>query len=466
MPAAWKPIRPLPLLISLLGAHSAVAADLTVGDVVSPSTIYAGTGSLVSFEVENLGTPLTGDYTVEVLLSADAVVDGGDLVIGSATHGEIGWQSVIVDTSPSTTPGGYFVGVRILPLPGETDTTNNDRIGDPVDLLEVLLAVDDASPINLMVHANEAESAGATLEVSNAGSPSTVLVFTAAPTSAAPWLQIDPPSGFSVAPDDAVEVTLKGLPAGLPQGPHSVTLRFQNLMVETDFTDVTVTLLVDDPKFDAGDRILGTIDAADDVDAAVFAGVKGEKLKLKLRSKKGDLKTQIDVVDPDGNVEDTLTWKHSGKFVKKTTKLSMSGDYTLRIGGKGSTTGSYDIKTGCSLPKLAEKRTVTLSGPDEAQPAEVDVLLLPGAELAFTLIPNEQFVGPLTLGLTTPSGKTLDLTKAEVVDGKVKIEGIVADEVGLYRLLVSGFGPSGQSEVTVKVKPNQPDKTTDEVVLP
>lgn len=460
----------VPCAIALLTAGfvpSATAADLTVSALVTPGTLYAGTGALAYFELQNLGSALTADYTAELVLTSDGVIDASDPVVATVSNDLIGWQSVLLSTATTAAPGTYRFGLRVLPVAGETNTGNNQLLGDEVDLLRVDLELADGSPLDFMARASDAETAPATVVVHNVGTTASVLIFSVEPTEPTPWLDLTPASGFTLAGGDPLTISIKALPLGLPQGVYSTVLRFQNWLVPSDFHDITVQLCVDDPKFTPGQRLIGDIDDSADQDVALFDALKGEVLRLKLRSPEGNLAARLELVDPDGAIETTLTWKHSPTYLLKSVKLARSGEYTLRIGGKGPTTGTYDIKTSCKLPKTAKPREfdVTVKQDDTAS---VSMLLLAGATVDLKFAPNLAFEGPLGLVFVLPDGTQIDL-QAMVIqdgDGSVSVPDIVAGQTGEYQVILSGFGADPKAQVAVTIDPLQPTKLAGDIAVP
>jgi hypothetical protein len=100
--------RMLPSAFAVLLAGAANAAtDLAPISVVGAGTSYTKAPTLVTVNVANFGDPLVGSYTLEVLLSTDAVIDGSDLTVGTLSTSAIGSVNV-----PVTLPANALTGLH------------------------------------------------------------------------------------------------------------------------------------------------------------------------------------------------------------------------------------------------------------------------------------------------------------------------------------------------------------------
>ncbi len=457
-------------LATALGASSSAFAgvpDLGPTSVVGPGTSYTSAPTIVTVNVANFGDPLIGNYTLEIVLSTDSVVDGSDLVVGSLSTSTLGYVGVPL-TVPANAPTGLlYWGARISGASGELALANNAAIGTQGYVQALDLSLDDASPIQFFVRPSDVTSLQAEVVVNNLGTPDSVLVFSVDPQQPAPWLEIAPPSSFAVAGQTGQPIDLIAHYEGLVPGSYSTTLRFQNFFNTSDFVDLPVTLTVGDPKFVPGDRLLGQVASIGDKDDMKFDGIKGMLLKIKFGVKAGDLAPQVQVIDPNGQVETTLNFSNKQKL-KKVAKLKTSGEYTLRVLSKdGTTTGGWFAKTDRKLPKAGEARVVNVKSPG-AGFASVEVRLLPGAKLDFAVRINNVFAGPTQLGFMSPLGSQLDiLSNIQPANGKeTRVEDVLTEKCGSYFIEVAGFGADPKAKAKVGVLPVQPKRGKAKVYVP
>jgi hypothetical protein len=455
-------------LLGLAGQAAAAEPDLGPVAVVGPGTTYLDAPSLVTVHVANFGDPLVGDYTIEILLSADGIVDPSDPVVAVTTASGTGAINV-----PVTLPNGLSTGLqswaaRLSGAAGELALANNALVGTLVYVEALDLELADPSPLVFGLRPTDPIPAPIELFVNNLGSPGSVLVFSIQVLNPVPWLVVDPPSSFAVGGEAGQPITLAIDHTGVMPGVYPTTLRFQSWSHPADFVDLEVTLDVGLPRFVVGDRLLGQVAVPGDVDEMNFDGLKGMKLKLAAGVKSGDVATRVEIVDPDGQVEKVVNFKPSKKLIQKVVKLKQSGEYTLRVVDKsGNGTGGYVIQTNRRVPKAARPRFVKVT--DEGGGiGDVEVRMLPGAKLDFVVKPNQMFAGPVALGFTTAAGTPLDIL-ANILPpsgGAVRVENVLIQTVGAYWIHVAGFGGTPGSKAKVKVLPVQPKKGKSKLYLP
>lgn len=447
---------------SVFASASATAAapDLRATTVGGPGQVNADSKVLATIKIDNLGDALTGDYLAEVVLSQDLLVDAADPVVATITSDFIGSQSVLCTIPWGMADVPHIWGLRVT-IAGDSDVTNNWTLGPFVNVLFVDLALDDPAPISAAVHVGGPTLDAIPVTVSNAGTVGSIVVFAVEKLVPAPWLTINAPNSFAVGGLPGNDVLLMVDHAGLTPGLYSTTLRFQDSYYPADFEDLEVTLTVGSAVFNPGDKIFGQIAGTGDQDRLEFDAVKGMKLVLRIRSSSGDLKPILSVVDPSGDVSDFIKLKHSKKTVKKVLKIKSSGRYALQIEGAPGTEGGYAIRSHRRLPKTATAHVRKFKGLDAGATGIVPTLMLPGGTMEYSVIPNSKFEGPVALGMTIPSGVSLDLSSSltTTAAGTLLIEGLeVNDDSGEFQLAVGGFGGGAKEKVKVLVLPWQPQQ--------
>lgn len=460
----------LGLLVLLVSAHdaNAQAPDLLAFNAQGPGQAQLDNNITVNALLLNLGGPLPAeDITLEILLSADTVVDAGDLVIGTKVVNLVGAFTVSAFIPDTVVPGPYNFALRIPPITGESDTTNNAVIGNAVNVFTTDLCL-VGSPNSLTVGAkvDGPNPAPQTLMVANCAATSGILIFTVFEQTPAPWLDVTPSTGFAVAGFEPQPVTLLFNTLGLGKGEYSTTLQIVNFGNPGDTELVTVTLVVDDIVVRPGDLVLGTIDEADEADECVFSGVAGMKFKVKVEAQTGNLRPKITILDHDDRtIVQSWTLPHSSKALKKSAKLPESGKFILRIEGEGGSVGAYEVLTGLKLPPAARKQKKTLKPVAGSNEASVGILALPGGELDFSVTPKK-FTGPLTVSFLPPTGGAVDIsanTQSDP-DGGATVTAVPLDLVGEYTITLGGFATDGE-KVKLVVTPTQP-VGTGAVILP
>lgn len=440
--------------------------DLDADSAYGPARVYVNTSVTVHVNVQSLGDPLVGDYTAEVILSNDLIVDAGDTVVATLDSDFYGLQTLVASIPPTMTSGLYAWGLRILPAAGEVNLANNAVLTDPVEVARTDLALDDPSPISVFVAASDEEAPSASVLVQNEGTLTSVLIFTVVDQGPAPWLTIDPLSSFAVSGQEGNEINLFFDHSQLPPGDYSTTIRFINYNLPSDFEDLEINLTVGLAEFTPGDRIIGQISSSGDTDRIAFEAVEGMRLVLKMVTPTGKLRPRILLFDPDGNLEKVLRYRHSKKFVKKLAKLKKTGIYTMEISGRGDTIGAYRIKTNRKLPKRARAHRSRLASPGAGGTVDSAVRLLSGATLDFSATPNKKFTGPLLVTFTAPGGLPYDIAPfSHIEDGVVMVEDLQLDELGEFIIHVSGYGADPKESVKLHVLPVQSPKGRGKVYL-
>jgi len=464
-------MRSLPILTAGLGLAALLALPAPVEstpDLVAlfangPGLTHVNSQKLVVINVANFGDELVGDYTAEIVLSEDNVVDGSDLVVGSIVSDFIGSQAVTVNVPFSAPVGQLHWGLRVLPAANEVVLANNASIGTLTTVVKTDLTILDPAPIEMFWSPTDEAAPTAEVAVDNIGSLSSILIFTAQALSPTPWLDLDPESSFAISGEEGNAITLVAKPEGLALGTYNTTLRFQNINQIDDFIDIEVSLTIGPARFSPGDRVVGHVSTPGDVDLVHVNLLKGEKLKLKTKTKAG-LKPTITFVDPDGFVETKMKFKNkNGGFQKKAHKAKKTGTYTLLIEGKGNSIGGYMIKTGRKLPKKALPRKIKFTASSETE--QIDLLAHKGALLDFAVDPKGGNTG-LTIALSTPLGSLIDLNTAVQLGpgGSVICENLEVDEMGPFLITVGGLNIGDKTKVTVY--PVHPQKPFVKIYLP
>lgn len=469
LPALSRLVRRTPgaalaVALATVAPDAAAQADLKAQLVSGPGIVHVNTKALVTIDVANLGDPLAGDITTEVVLSQDLVIDAGDPIVGSFTDSILGLRTVLCDVPLGLPDVPHVWGLRVLPAPGEVNVADNIVLGLTANVIKVDLALADPAPITVAVNLDDDLLEPIPVTVRNAGTAGGILVFTVEDLGNVPWLTIDPPSSFAIGGETGNDVSLRFDHTALPAGTYSTTLRFESWILAADAEELEVTLTVGPARFIPGDRFQGQISEIGETDEIAVDAVQGLLLKLRLKTQSGNLKPRIEVIDPDGIVEKVIAFKASSEWIERKYKVKRSGDYLLRIRGAGDSLGGYAVRTGRALPKKAHPRVVKVKGP---APAEVPVLLLPGAYLEFSATPNSAFDGPLSLGLETPSGAMFDITTfaRPGPKGGLIVEGLQVTDCGRYDIRVAGFGGQAGENVKVHVLPSQPQKGKGKIYL-
>ena len=107
--------------------------DLQVTEVVGSDGI-GGSDTLVTPIIENIGGPLEGDYTLDVILSDDPMIDPNDPVITTFTGDTFGYVYLKVPVPGTVEPGTYYWGVSIHNHPEDPNSNNDVAVSQPVTM--------------------------------------------------------------------------------------------------------------------------------------------------------------------------------------------------------------------------------------------------------------------------------------------------------------------------------------------
>lgn len=459
------------MLATLLAGPPAEAGDpppnLVAVTISGPGKVEVDSQVLATVRVENTGGPLVGSFTAHVVLSQDLVIDGADPIVATVTDTFFGSQSVVCSI-PDTLPDVKHIwGLIVEPAAGEVVLDDNWNVGPFVDVLFVDLELEDDSPIDAFVRTSQEPLEPIPVRLLNAGTPTSIVVFSSTLLSPAPWLEIDPPNSFAVGGQPGNDIFLRFDHTQLAPGEYTTTIRFQNIYHAADFEDLDVKLTVGPAFFVPGDRIFGQIANEGDVDELEFDAIEGMRLLLKLHNSTGTLNTRVTIIDVDqGTVDVSKTFKHSKTDLKKNLKMKSSGRKLMRIESKKGF-GQYAIKTKRKLPKKGKAYVVKLKGLGTEEVAEAEALLLPGGTLDFGADPNSKFTGALVLGLEGPAGETYDMSGAfSDPDGGVSVEGFeIEEKLGAYIISVSGFGGGAKEKAKLRILPWQPGPSKGKIYL-
>lgn len=445
-------------ILGMAPAASAQTPDLLAFHCLGPSQASVDTATTVTVLIMNLGASYTGDIELEVLLTDDLSIDASDLVIGTKTVSVVGAYTVSTFI-PDTVPTGYYsFALRVTPVAGELEIVNNEVLGSQVILYQTDLCVDSSADMVVGATTGGINPDPQTILVSNCGSGTSLMVFTVIETPGVPWLTVTPSTSFVSSVGSPQPVTLLFNSSGLAPGDYTTELRLQNFSVPTDYETFNVTLSVNNVSVRAGDLVLGTIDSESDADEFVFDAVAGMSFTMKVASQTGNLAPRLTILDEADNVVKSWDIPHTKKSVKKTKKLAASGQFKVRIEGSNGSLGTYEIKTGWSLPAAAKKRKVNLRDKTGDGAASVSVLALPGATLTFVAQPKKKkFTGPMSIAFTLPDSTSSDIGtySQSTATGGIRAEGIPLEDWGMYGITISGFGKS-KDRAKVTVTPTQP----------
>lgn len=441
--------------------------DLEAKALFAPELAYVGQDVPVSIDIRSLGDQVGVNYLAEIVLSSDFVIDPGDTLVATVNNMVFGPQNVTASLPVGMAQGTYNWGLRVYPLAGETDNSNNIAFAGPCVVHRTALQLDDPADIIAFARINDPTGPVVTVRVDNIGTDDSSMLFQVEQLDPAPWLVIDPDSGSADAGVEGQDVNLNFHHEGLPPGDYMTTVRFNNLTTPDDFQELNVTLSVGEARFVPGDRIMGLLADSSDADTLVFDAVKGMKLELRTRVPVGNLALRVTLIDPDGGTEEVVKFKNSTKLVNKLVKLKKSGEYTMLIGARNGTSGIYRVRTGGELPKKARPYDFKMLSPLAGGGARAKVLILRGATLEFILKPNGRFAGPLTMSFETPGGGLLDLS-GNTTPGpgtSVLISGLELSETGPFVLELGGFGADDRAKVNVRVMPVQPPHGTSRIYM-
>lgn len=441
-------------LFTTSAAH-AQAPDVVAFNALGPPQTILGKTIAVNVLMVNLGGPITGNISFEVILTEDTVIDSSDLVIGAQTEVVVGAFTVPATIPDNLTPGSYNLALRILPVIGEVNVDNNKVIGSKLEVTDVDLCLANPADIVSVGTVDGPPPPSHVVQVLNCGSSAGILIFTVVEN--VPWLTATPSTSFTVAGGAPQPVTLSFDTTGLTAGQYSTQVLFQNFQDATDFDILNVTLNVEDMTIHPGDLILGEIDEPTDADEALFPAVEGMRFKVRVASQTGNLRPVVSIWKESGEFVKSWTFAHSTKTVTKSTKIAETGFYRLRIEGEQDTLGDYVVQTDLKLPAAAKKFSKTVGPGVGKTTAAMEVLGLPDGLLHFSIKPKKNFTGPLTVTLRNPSGAVLDISAntQTLPNGSLDVAGVPFGDVGAYEIEIAGFGTDNE-KVKVVADPSPP----------
>lgn len=477
--AASRSLRSLRTLLALVPLHCCLFAnpaearagdpDAAVISLWGPAQAHAGVMTYVASDVWNANpSAWSGTCTLEVLLTHDEVLDGSDPLIATYAAPAFGVQNIFLTVPGTVNPGTWRWALRVQPLPGETDLADNVFFGTEVKVLATDLELEDPSPIAVFAPENSTTPVVASVTVENAGSSNGILVFSAAPLISAPWLFVDSGDGFALSGGPGATVHLHVDPTGLPAGTYNAIVRFQNYALADDHEDVSVTLTIGPPHVDFRARLRGQIGVAGETDVIHFDAVEGMRIRMHGKVAKGNLKLVATLIAPSGGIETVVQFKHPTKLLKKIVTAHESGEYSLIISGEGASTGTYALDLDRHNPPLAKAHQVNAGQPGGPGFVDLPLPMLKSARLDFSLLPNADFAGPVTVELRDGQGNVIDLAPFLSTDGEGNAigEAYQADATDTYVLRVGGYGADPQASVKALLFPIQPAKTSTLVYLP
>ncbi len=437
------------------GSARAQVPDVVAFNALGPPQTILGKTIAVNVLMINLGGPLSGDISFEVILTEDTAIDAGDLVIGAQTEAVVGAFTVPATIPDTLTPGSYNLALRVLPVAGEINLDNNEVIGSKLEVTDVNLCIANPADIVSVGTVDGPAPPAHVVQVLNCGSSAGILIFTVVENVS--WLTATPSTSFTVAGGAPQPVMLSFDSTGLTAGQYATQVLFQNFQDSTDFEILNVTLNIEDVTIHSGDLILGEIDKANDFDEALFPAVEGMTFKVQVSSQTGNVRPVVSILTESGDLVKSWTFQHSTKKITKTTKLAETGFYRLRIEGEGDTLGDYIVQTRLKLPPAAKKVSKTVSPSSGKVTAAMVVLGLPDGILQFTIKPKKNFTGPLVVTLRSPDGTVLDVSAntQTLPNGTLEVQGVPFVDVGAYEIEISGFG-SDAEKVKFTADPTKP----------
>jgi hypothetical protein len=448
---------------AISGAAHAANPDLAVLDLIGPLGAHASNSTFVQLDVWNIAQAYAGSYTAEILLSTDEQYDAGDTVIHTLTSASYLTQILPVSI-PAIAGGKYYWIARILPVVGETNLANNVYVGGAVRITASDLSVPDDGAIVFQCDFQSTGTAESEIEVLNAGSANSVLIFTAEKLESAPWLHVDIGTGIAIQGQDSTIIKLTCSRPDYAIGTYVTHVRVANANNAADFQDIEVRLEIGSQSILLGDRVLGQISEPGETDEVRFPVLAGSGIVMTGKTLAGNLKLVATIFAPSGALAGKMNF--GSAQTKKVLIANETGEYRMVLSGKGNTAGSYRIKTNRKNPQLSNAQHLTVTG-SGAQVESVELMLYVGARLDIAVDPGNGFVGPVVLTLTDPDGAAIDISGLLDfdVDGSVNVEGIIAPKLGTYTLGISGFGAANKS-ADVLILPVQPVKGKAKVYTP
>ena len=122
---------------ALAGNFTQIAAgpaDLVAVNASGPATAAPGQTISITRDVGNNGGPLTATFFYDIVLSADGVIDGTDLLIGSFQSTTLGPLMINVTIPMNIAVGTYTFGLVVFAAAGETNTADNVVAGATISI--------------------------------------------------------------------------------------------------------------------------------------------------------------------------------------------------------------------------------------------------------------------------------------------------------------------------------------------
>lgn len=102
--------------------------------IAGPDKKKAGTSTFVSSIVENHGGGFVPGFTYEIRLSTNTTITSADRLVATFEADELGFKLDEVTIPANLAVGDYYWGLRVLPVSGESTTTDNTVAGNKVKI--------------------------------------------------------------------------------------------------------------------------------------------------------------------------------------------------------------------------------------------------------------------------------------------------------------------------------------------
>jgi len=312
-----------------------------------------------------------------------------------------------------------------------------------------------------------------TTDVTNCGSPESVLQWQITENADAPWLSETPASNTLIqgSPAQTVQITMD--PSGLAIGAYTTTLTFENIDNSGNVIMVPVLLSVQDiveVPFFGGETLIGGVAFAGKISVGTVSAVKGMTLQMKVAGSSTLptlLQPKLQIVNSIGQVVFTKSLANKKGTIAVNYKFTTDGDFDLVIGGANQSTGDFSIATKVTLPADAKPLTKkNLGSKVDGGPIDLTRRLRTGAVLNVTADPPKPIAGPLTLTLLDPSGAPVDVSGSTqpFADDGLQLVNVPITAPGLYTIRVTGTATK-KEKVNIVITPTQP-VGTGELTLP
>lgn len=437
---------------------SATTSTLTVPQInwvigsTAPANVIRGlkNGEAVSRTYASVESP------VNTLWINNSPVNGTLTANGTANI-VVSFVGALMPTTPGLYNVKYTYTAAAATEPKIAILEFNINVVAPAPHLNVI----GASSVETQFTLGDAQPSGQNWTIVNNGNTGTQLNWAVTENPAVSWFSLTPsggtqPTGAGINSVGSFDVT------GLTKGTYTTTLEFRNTAAPNDATqtfDVPVTLIVANPKFVPGQRLLGTVPTADKIRSIDVDVLAGMKMTFRIRTTEGNLKPRIQILDAQGAELKTFAFKSSKKFAKKTIGFANNGAHTVRIFGDGVTTGAFEITTKRKLPKLALPRSIkNVTATEDYLIVELPVLSLKGALLNVNVIGTTFNANTLTRTFLTPTESVYNVgAYSQSVGNGAYLVQVPLTQTGEYTLRLSGFNTK---DMVTGLKPNPPEKCT------